>query len=105
MQNSPARPVTRRPPRIPYPDLPPVPSEGGTRPKIFWRAAWLRDAAQHQALKGLAARKSFSKETDVLQRAVWASSTTLQRETAKSLATLIECGGLLYAWLPEGGAA
>ena len=99
---------TRRAPALPYPELPPTPLDGGTRREIFWRAAWLRDEAQAHALEWFlrtASVEAVCGRHQALNSALIQSLIALEREAAKSLATLIDAGGLLYAWLPEGGAA
>jgi hypothetical protein len=94
----------KRPAPLPYPDLPDskaVPSN------VFWRAAWLRDLAELQALERLTQRAVFSKESLPLRCAIYGAIGAEEREVRESFKHLVEAGGLLYAWVPDakGGAA
>lgn len=105
MQLSTPTPVSRRaagkrPPTIPYPELP-----GSTPEVLFWRAAWIRDLAQVQALEQLAAQKSFQRMSPPLRSSIFVCIGHMQEEAKHSFEYLVALGGLLYAWLPEGGAA
>lgn len=87
----------------PFPDLPDTPAND---PRVtraqFWRAAWLRDLAQLEAIQRLAAAQRRLKRTDrVTQIALSSAELTLAKETKQSLTTLIAAGGLLYAWAPD----
>jgi hypothetical protein len=100
------RPAKRRAPAIPYPDLPPTPYAAGTPRAIFWRAAWLRDEAQAHALDAhwTHVRSTKAHANEPLMHALCVGLSKLQDEARVSLKTLIDAGGLLYAWIPEGGA-
>lgn len=94
------RPAAKRAPAIPFPELPIRSSDD----PLYWRAAWLQDQAKRQALKDFIAQKAFQRMSRPLRQALFSSEIHLQGDIWKSLKHLVETGGLLYAWLPEGGA-
>jgi len=89
---------------IPFPELP---EAGAVSSALFWRAAWLRALAELTALQRFTQRRSFSKESKPLRYALYGAEADLRREVANDLKSLVNCGGLLYAWAPDsqGGAA
>jgi hypothetical protein len=75
---------------------------------MFWRAAWLRDLAQLQALQAVIDRERRRKRVDRVERDALSSAyVTMDKELRSSFRTLVEVGGLLFAWAPDakGGAA
>lgn len=96
----PARRASREP-AMPYPELP----KPGAGRAEFWRAAWLRDLAHLQALRSFLVSSSHETWSKPLSMAMAAAEVSLEREVEQSFPRLVEAGGLLYAWIPEGGAA
>lgn len=96
-------PAAKRPPAITYPELP----EPGTvsRP-LFWRAAWMRSDAEATAFQQHTdAQYGLKKPVPhVLSMAFIQAAAALRKEEREALKSLVDVGGLLYAWLPEGGA-
>jgi hypothetical protein len=93
---------------VPYPDLPETPANDPTVTRaMFWRAAWLRDLAQLEALQALMDRERRRKRVDLVTRDALSSAYVgIDKERRNSFRTLIEAGGLLFAWAPdEKGAA
>jgi hypothetical protein len=88
---------------IPYPDLPDTPANDPSVTRAqFWRAAWLRDLAEAEAFQRVADAQRRLKRTDLITcYALSAAESALTGEAKKSLTTLIEAGGLLYAWAPD----
>lgn len=85
---------------VPYPDLP-----SHTTPwnDLFWRAAWLRDLAEMEAMQRLTRRLRRLKGTDeITLMALYGAMHRAEKETKASLQALIAAGGLLYAWAPGG---
>lgn len=95
------RRATRRP-AIPFPDLP----EKTAPDTLVWRALWLRAMAQHAAVEQLMNRIWKQKATTApLRHALAGLWQSLGEEAKTALEHLVRAGGLLYAWIPEGGAA
>lgn len=97
----------KRLPALPFPDLP---AAHTTPASLFWRAAWLRDVVEVQAfqefLNSAAGRKTLgARKNAALANAMYASIGRLEDDARSSLNELVAAGGLLYAWLPESGAA
>jgi hypothetical protein len=95
---------------IAYPELPKTPADDPTvTHAMFWRAAWLRDLAEHTALERLVAKLHGLKGTDyVTLRALYSALQHSEKEVKDSFRELVQYGGLLYAWVPDakkGGAA
>jgi hypothetical protein len=93
---------------IPYPDLLETPAND---PRVsraqFWRAAWLRDLAEYQALVTLREKEYTRKRPDlVTQMALTAALGHAGHELRECFRTLVDAGGLLFAWAPDqkGGA-
>ncbi len=87
---------------IPFPELP---DANSTPSDLFWRAAWLRGMAKQDALRRFTRRKTFIRESVALQLAIYGAIGDLEYSGMEALKNLISSGGLLYAWIPEGGAA
>jgi hypothetical protein len=91
-------PRTPRAAPIPFPELPDldlVPRN------VFWRAVWLRSLAELTALHRFIERRSTRKESLPLRYALYGAETALRQEVANDFKTLVESGGLLYAWVPD----
>lgn len=96
-----------RPLAIHYPDLPEVPaySGGSVTSAEFWRAAYLRDVAELDALVDFVNSAWELTMPAPLKNALTGAQAHAEKEVDRSLGKLICHGGLLYAWVPEGGAA
>lgn len=91
-----------RQPAIPFPDLP----ERSAPDTLVWRALWLRAASQHAAVEQLMNRIWTQKATTApLRHALAGLWQSLGEEAKSNFDNLVTSGGLLYAWIPEGGAA
>lgn len=96
------RTPAKRAPAIPFPDLP----EDTTADALFWRAAWLRGEAKLAALREHVKHVyRLRRTTKPLRFALISAEHHLEDEAKINLERLVNSGGLLYAWLPEGGAA
>lgn len=91
-----------RQPAMPYPELPDHQSVSSA---VFWRAAWLRDLAEQEALDTFVLRPSHKNWNKPLSMAMAGAQGHIEREVEQSFKRLVEAGGLLYAWVPEGGVA
>jgi hypothetical protein len=87
---------------IPFPELP---DANTGPPDLFWRSAWLRGMAKQDALRRFTRRKTFVRESEAFQYAIYGAIGDLEYNGREDLKNLISSGGLLYAWIPEGGAA
>lgn len=90
-----------RRPAIPYPELP---EPGACSSAEFWRAVWLQDLAQMRSLKEHIGKVWRSTMPMPLMHAMAAAQTRANAAANESLEKLIKAGGLLFAWVPEGGA-
>jgi hypothetical protein len=88
---------------IPYPDMPNTPAEDpSVTSAVFWRAAWLRDLAEREALERLARKQHALKRHDhVTNMALAGACCDAQRELEAAFAALVRHGGLLFAWAPD----
>lgn len=90
-----------------YPDLPNTPANDPSVTRTaFWRAAWLRDLAEHEALQRLMAKQYALKRPDhVTQMALVGALQHSAAELQHSFKTLVDAGGLLLAWAPDAPRA
>ncbi len=101
MQTQPA--AKRRTPSKPRPRALPelLPAEH----RLFWVSAWQRDVLMREAMHRFVARPALSRESRTLQEALWTGIGGIEKQAAESLKNLREEGLILFAWVPEGGAA
>lgn len=95
------RAPVKRAPAIPFPDLP----RSSELDSKYWRTAWIRGLAMGQAMTSFIGRRSFARLPRAMRMACITSERLLQDDAKRDLRTLIETGGLLYAWIPEGPAS
>lgn len=95
------RRATRRP-EIPFPEIP----QRTTPDALVWRALWLRSMAQYAAveqhMKRVWSQKTTTEPLRFALAGLWLS---LAEDAKEYFDNLVLAGGLLYAWIAEGGAA
>jgi hypothetical protein len=94
-----ARPARRaRAKPLPYPELP---DHHTVSSAVFWRAAWLRDVAELNALRRHTMTKAVLAASDPLRYALAGAESQAERDVTRCFENLVRCGGLPFAWVPE----
>jgi hypothetical protein len=86
---------------LPNPELPDE-SAGDAQ---FWRAVWIGKCSELAAFNAVYANIKWGVVPYILANGLIAAQTQMSERADEALTTLIDSGGLLYAWTPEEGGA